>query len=559
MIRSMGRWLFGLAAGWIWLNQAHAAQNGSAPGEWPSFLGNDAATSYSPLEQIDRHNVRQLAPVWMYALGGPQQNSAPVVVDGTMYVVTAEDRVIAFDAVTGAVKWTHEPSVPPLPNRIFRGSAAVATGFGLVFYGMGNNHLVALDAATGREVWDVEIESRDQCSCQPSHGLLLVKDKIVVGVRGDVAHRGYINAFDARTGRQAWRWWTVPAPGEPGHESWNGELWKFGGGASWYAGSYDPKLNLIYWGIANPQPIMGGMDPGDKKWTNSLVALDADSGELRWGFQEAPGDQFDYDSASEAMLVDEPVNGKMTPLVVHAVKSGYTYVLNRATGALVAAYPHAAAITWNKGLTAAGRPIDPVRMTKEQAVTVCPSYYGSRAANHGAYSPRTGLWYGSSAEICSRHRAIDPPKLVEGRSYNASKEEGMLRSPDSKPLIAAFDPATGKRRWTIETEVPNVSSLLVTGGGLLFGSSVFGELWARDAETGERLWSFRLGAQNANPAVTYAIGGQQYLAVVTGGGGAFPMRIKELWPEEGKRMAPMASTLIVMALPVESAPAGAGQ
>jgi alcohol dehydrogenase (cytochrome c) len=541
-----------LSVGFLIAPALARGQDRAGSAEWPSFLGNDRATSFSPLAQIDRDNVRRLAPVWMYALGGPQQNSAPVVVDGTIYIVTADDRVLAFDAVTGAVKWTHDPSVAPLPNRIFRGSAAVVTGFGLVFYGMGNNHLVALDMATGREVWDVEIESRDQCSCQPSHGLLLVKDKLVVGVRGDVAHRGYVNAFDARTGRQLWRWWTVPGPGEPGHDSWSGDLWKVGGGASWYTGSYDPKLNLIYWGTANPQPIMGGMDRGDKLWTNSLVALDADTGRLKWGFQEAPGDQFDYDSASEPMLVDAPVNGKVTPLVVHAVKSGFTYVLNRATGALVAAYPHAASITWTKGLTPAGRPIDPVRMTKDQAVTICPSYYGSRAANHGAYSPLTGLWYGSSAEICSRHRAIDPPKLVEGRGYNASKEEGMLPSPDSKPLIAAFDPVSGKHRWTVTTEVPNVSSLLVTGGGLLFGSNVFGELWARDAETGEQLWSFRLGAQNANPAITYEVGGRQYLAVVTGGGGAFPMRIKELWPEQAKRIAPSGATLVVMALPAEA-------
>jgi alcohol dehydrogenase (cytochrome c) len=527
-----------------------SAQDKPSSADWASFLGNDAGTSYSPLDQIDRGNVAQVAPAWMYAIGGMQQNSAPVVVDGTMYVVTTDDKVLAFDAVTGAVKWTHDPPVAPPPNRIMRGSAAVAVGFGLVFYGMGDNHLVALDPATGREVWDVEIEDRDQCSCQPSHGLLLVKDKIVVGVRGDVAHRGYVTAFDARTGRFAWRWWTIPAPGEPGNDSWSRELWKVGGGATWYAGSYDPKLNLIYWGVANPQPIMGGPDVGDKLWTNSLVAIDADTGKLKWGFQEAPGDQFDYDSASEPMLAEAPVAGKMTPLVIHAVKSGYTYVLNRATGALVAAYPHAASVTWNKGLTPAGRPIDPVQMTKDKAVDICPSYYGSRAANHGAYSPQTGLWYGGSVEICSRHRGIDLPKLVEGRGYNGSKEEGMFKSPTSKPLLAAFDPVTGKQRWTITSEVPNISSLLVTGGGLLFGSSIYGEIWARDAETGKQLWSFQLGAQNANPPVTYSVGGRQYIAVVTGGGGGFPMRIKEIWPEEAKRFAPSAATLVVMALPV---------
>jgi alcohol dehydrogenase (cytochrome c) len=527
---------------------ALAQQGGNGANNWPSFLGSDAATSFSPLDQINRATVRNLAPVWLYSLGGMQQNSAPVVVGGTMYVVTTDDRVLAFDAATGAPKWAHAPAVTPPPGRIMRGSAAVAVADGLVFYGTGENHLVALDAATGREVWDVEIEDRDQCACQPSHGLLVVKGKVVVGVRGDVAHRGYVSAFEAKTGRMAWRWYTVPGPGERGHESWSGELWKFGGGATWYGASYDPKLNLIYFGTANPQPIMGAVDPGDKLWTNSLVALDADTGKLRWGFQEAPGDQFDYDSAAEAILADGQVAGKPTPLVIHAVKSGYTYVLNRATGALIKAFPHAASVTWSKGLTPAGRPIDTVRIAREAPVTVCPSYYGSRAANHGAYSPLTGLWYGSSVEICSTHQGIELPKLVEGRGYNGSKELGMSRS-SARPRIAAFDPVSGQPKWTIESDVPNISSFLVTGGGLLFGSTLFGELWARDAATGEKLWSFRLGAQNANPPITYSIGGRQYLALVTGGGGGYPMRIKEVWPKEAQGFAPAASTLVVMALP----------
>jgi alcohol dehydrogenase (cytochrome c) len=525
------------------LPRAAAAQD-----DWPSFLGNDAGTSYSKLDQVNRGNVTSLAPVWMFALGGPIQNTAPVVVDGALYIVTSDDRVLAFDAATGEPKWTYSPPVAPPPNRILRGSAAVAVAFGLVYYGTGDNHVVAIDARTGREVWDVEVEDRDQCSCQTSHGLLVVRDKVVVGVRGDVAHRGYVNAYDARTGRHVWRWWTVPGPGERGHESWTGDLWKHGGGATWYTASYDPKLNLIYYGVANPQPIMGGTDPGDKLWTNSIVAIDADTGKLKWGFQEAPGDQFDYDSAAEAMLIDAPVKGRMTPLVVHSVKSGYTYVLNRATGALIATYPHARAVTWNKGIDAAGRPIDPLRITKGAVVDICPSFYGSRAANHFAYSPRTSLLYGSSVEICSRLRGIDAPKMIEGRGMNATKDEGAFRAPGVAPSIAAFDPVSGQRRWSVDTELPNISSFLVTAGGLLFGSDPLGELWARDAETGKLLWSFRLGAGNANPAVTYSVRGRQYVAVATGGGGAYNLRIKDLWPEQAPRLAPFYGNLVVFAL-----------
>jgi alcohol dehydrogenase (cytochrome c) len=516
------------------------------PADWDSFLGSDTARSYSPLEQINRANVARLAPVWMHAMGADIRNADPVVIDGVMYVIGIKDRVYAFDAATGEIKWTHGGAAYEGHSR---GSASVAVGFGMVYYGTHDNHLTALDAATGQEVWDVQIEDPRQCSCTPSHGILLVKGKVIVGVRTDNAHRGYLNAFDAHTGHLVWRWWAIPGPGEPGHETWPENLWKYGGGSTWYAGSYDPKLNLIYWGTGNPQPALGGTELKAKLWTNSLVALDADTGKMRWGFQELPHDSFDFDSASETMLIDAPVNGKLTPLVLQSVKSGYTYVFNRHTGALVSAYPFADTITWNKGLDANGLPIDSLRISKDQAQLVCPSFYGARAVNHFSYSPKTGLWYGSSTEFCTELIGIDPPALREGRGYSAAKELGVQKSPHSTPFIAAFDPVSGRRRWTVQTEVPNVSSLMSTGGNLVFGSDVFGELWARDAETGKTLWSFNVGAESADSAVSYAVCGKQYIAVVLGGGGAYPLRIKDLWPQTARRMPLGGDTLVVFALP----------
>ncbi len=522
-------------------------QTASTATNWPSFLGNESGTSYSPLDQINRSNVRNLAPSWMYAIKGPVQNSTPVVVDGVLYLTLDDDHVIAFDAVSGKMKWSYGGG--STSTNIQRGSAAVAVGFGMVFLGTRENHLIALDAATGKEVWDVEIEDRDQCSCMPSHGLLIVKDKIVVGVRGDNLHRAYINAFDAKTGKHIWRWYVIPGPGEPGHESWPENLWRYGGGSTWHSGTYDPKLNLIYWGTANPQPIMGSTEPDTKLWTDSLVAIDADTGKMRWGYQELPADAFDYDSATEAMLIDAPVNGVMTPLVVHSVKNGHTYVLNRATGAVVAAYPFADYVTWNRGLAADGKPIGVVKLSKDASTLICPTYYGARAANHGTYSPRTGLWYGSSTEYCTKLRAADPPaKVIEGRGYSAGRSEGEVRSPQSKPFVGAFDPVSGKRRWAVTTRVANFSSLMATGGDLVFGSDIFGEMWALDAETGKRLWTFKLGAQNANSAVSYSVGGKQYIAVVTGGGGGFPSRMPEIWPEEAANFAAQASSLVVFSL-----------
>jgi alcohol dehydrogenase (cytochrome c) len=269
---------------------------------------------------------------------------------------------------------------------------------------------------------------------------------------------------------------------------------------------------------------------------------------MKWAFQELPHDAFDFDSASETMLLDAPVNGKTTPLVLQSVKSGFTYALDRRSGALVAAYPHADYITWNKGLDAHGLPIDPVAISKDRAQLICPSFYGSRAANHASYSPKTGLWYGSSTEFCSNLIGIDPPKLREGRSYSAAKDQGVEKSPQSTPFIAAFDPVTGKRRWTVHTEVPNISSLMSTAGNLVFGSDVFGELWALDAETGAQLWSFNAGSQSANSAMSYSVDGKQYIAVALGGGGAYPLRIRDLWPEAAGRIAPGGDTLVVFAL-----------
>jgi alcohol dehydrogenase (cytochrome c) len=525
------------------------AQVPAKDANWTSFLGNDAGTSYSQLDQINRETIGRLLPVWMFSIGaGMQQNATPVVIDGVMYLIGTNDNVYALDAATGKMKWTHSGGTVADPRSYLRGSASVAVGFGMVYYGTRDNHLVALDAETGGEVWDVQIEDHNQCSCTPSHGVLLVKDKVIVGVRGDVAHRSYINAFDAKTGRQVWRWWVIPGPGEPGHETWPDYLWKFGGGATWYAGAYDGKLNLIYWGTGNPQPILGGSDKEAELWTNSLVALDADTGKIKWGFQEAPSNPFDFDSAAEPLLIDALVNGKMTPLVIHSVKSGYTYVLNRVTGDLISAYPHADYINWTKGLDAGGKPIEQLRLSKDTIQLVCPSFYGSRAANHGTYSPKTGLWYGSSAEFCSMLRSAEPGKLVEGRGYKAAKDEGAVKSPESKPFIAAFDPVSGKRRWTVPTEVPNIASLMATGGNLIFGSDIFGEAWAFDATTGEKLWTFNLGATSANSPITYAVDGKQYIAIALGNGGAYLMRIRELWPEAVPRLPPAGSTLIVFAI-----------
>lgn len=516
------------------------------PQNWLTFFGNYQAWSYSSLSQINRRTVKSLVPVWSFATGEKGMSATPLVVDGVMYIAAPRNRIFALDGATGRQLWTYEREFPE--GRVARTTFGMAAGYGMIFFGTVDNHLVALDAATGREVWDVQIEDPKQCGCGPAFAPLLVKDKIVMGVRGEVAHRSYINAFDAKTGKHAWRFWTVAGPGERGHETWPEELWKIGGGSSWFAGSYDPELNLIYWGIGNPAPLLGSTWPGKKLFTNSLVALDADTGALKWYFQENPEDVLDLDSATEPVLIDAPVDGVMRKLVVHPTKGGFSYVLDRATGAYIGGYPHSDTITWTKGLDKNGVPIAPERLSPNEDKLICPSVNGSRAANSSTYSPRTGLWVTTSYESCALERAIDPGKPVEGQLYNAGSQISTL-SPTSKPHIAAFDPVTGRKAWAYETHGLNVSSLLSTGGDLIFGGDLFGNAWALDGRSGKKVWSFNMGGGVTNKPISYAVNGRQYIAVGAGAFGAGLGLTLRLWPELKAEMPPVGSSIFVFALP----------
>lgn len=534
----------------LWAGTAGAA--GQAGNDWPSFFGNDAGWSYSPLDQINRSNVGQLEAAWSFSTGEKGMGATPLVLDGVMYLAAPRDQIFALDAATGKLLWTHVRELPE--GRVGRGAAGIAAGFGLIFFGTLDNHLVALDAKTGAEVWDVLIEDPNQCGCSPGFAPILVKDKVVIGVRGEVAHRSYVNAFDAKTGALAWRFWVIPGPGEKGHETWpRSDLWRFGGGSTWYVGSYDPSLNLVYWGVGNPAPMLGGTEPGDKLYTNSLVALDADTGKLKWAYQEQPADTLDFDSTTEPMLIDLPVAGRMRKLVVHSNKGGMTFVLDRATGQFLTGYDHADVVNWNKGLDAKGRLLEVVKLEKGVEKLICPSLYGSRAANHGAFSPRTGFWYGTSFETCAYQVGMEPGKITEGQLFNAGALT-PVRSTSSEPFIAAYDPLTGARRWVVKTGIPNVSSLTVTGGDVLFGGDPLGDAWAMDATTGKKLWRFNVGSGVSNSPITYQVGNRQYVAFGAGISSAPAALIARLWPEMRDKLPPNGSSIFVFALPE-----GAGQ
>jgi alcohol dehydrogenase (cytochrome c) len=524
-----------------------SAASAGTHADWPSFFGNDAAWSYSALDQINRDNVKNLTPVWAFSTGETSLGATPLVVDGTLYLLAPNNHLFALDAATGRQIWS---STRPVPRGTLGGlgsSTGLAMGFGLVFEGTRDNHLVAVDAKTGHDVWDVQVEDYRACKCTTSFTPLLAGDKIIVGARGDIAQRGYIAAYEAKTGKFAWRFWSVPGPGEPGNDTWPKDMWALGGGSTWFGGSYDPALNLIYWGIGNPQPMLNAaVRPGDNLYTDSVVAIDAATGKLKWYFQEVPNDSLDYDSAPEPTLIDIDRDGKTEHLLLHANKSGYTYLLDRGTGKLVAAWPHADSINWTKGLDKNGRPIAAVKTEIGVDKLICPSLYGSRAGNHSTYSPRTGWWYNTSFEVCALTKAVPPMAAKEG-DMDMGGFIRPVRSKDTTPFIAAFDPMTGKREWTIQTGTPNVSPLIATAGDLIFGGDVLGNAYALDATTGKRLWSFPTGSGISGSPITYAVAGRQYVAIPSGMTGAPATLIAPLWPDA--KVPPVGSTLFVFALP----------
>jgi len=531
-----------------WSGLALAEPAGTAK-DWTGFFGNDQAWSYSALDQVNRDNVKQLVPVWAFSTGEKTLNATPLVADGIMYLLAPNNHLFALNAATGAQIWSSPRELPKGQVGGFGSSTGIAMGFGLIFQGTLDNHLVAVDAKTGHDVWDVQIEDYRQCKCTTSFAPLLAGDKVVVGARGDVAHRAYIAAYDAKTGKKAWWFWVIPGPGEPGNDSWAKDQWEFGGGSTWLSGSYDPVLKLVFWGVGNPQPMLNAnARKGDNLYTDSVVALDVETGKLRWYFQENPNDSLDYDSTPEPTLIDIDRGGKTEKLVLHANKNGYTYLLDRATGKFVAGWPHADNINWTKGLDKSGHPIDAVVTDLGVDKLICPSLYGSRAGNHSTYSPKTGLWYNTSFETCAYTKAIPPMPAREGDMFMGGFIR-PVRSTTSKPFIAAFDPLTGKRRWTIETELPNVSALTATGGNLLLGGDPFGNAYALDAETGKKLWSFQTGSGISGSPISYAVDGKQYIAYPSGMTGAPASLIGPLWPEFKDRVPPVGSTLFVFALP----------
>jgi alcohol dehydrogenase (cytochrome c) len=492
------------------------------PQNWLTYSGNYAGWRYSKLDQINTHNVESLKAEWVLQTGALGSfETTPLVVDGVLYGTAPENRAFAADARTGRAIWRYQRR---LPERVLACCGLVNRGFAIlgnkVFMATLDAHVVALDTKTGNVIWDVEAADYRQANVF-TVAPLLVKDKVIVGVSGgEYGIRGFIDAYEAETGKRAWRFYTVPGPGEPGIETWQGDSWKTGGAPAWITGSYDPDLNLIYWPTGNPSPDFYGVDrKGDNLFSNCMLALDADTGKLKWYFQFTPNDVHDYDATEIPVLLDLKLNGEPRELLAQANRNGFFYVLDRTNGKFLFAKPFAHSLTWAKEIGPDGRPVlVPKTEPTSEGTQACPGAIGATNWWSPSYSPQTGLFYVAAREECDVFIIpTSSPQFREGQIFWGSTYAQASNQSNSGAL-RALDPHSGEVTWEFKYfSAPN-AGVLSTAGGLVFAGDNEGNILALDAKTGKPLWHFQTGAGIYGSPMTYAAGGKQYVVIPAGVG-----------------------------------------
>ncbi len=490
------------------------------PAAWLMYGRNYAGWRYSPLTQINAGNVAQLRPQWIFqAPGAGKMETTPLVHDGMMWLTGSSNHAYALDLRSGRELWQYHETVPEglhlCCGEQNRGFAALGD---LLFKVNIEGDLVALDSQSGRLIWKTPMADYHS-GYSATSAPLVVKDLVLVGISGaDFGARGFIGAYDARTGKRVWRFYTVPAPGEPGSETWGGDSWQHGGGDPWVTGTYDPELNLVYWGTGNPGPDQNGdVRPGDNLYTCSLVVLNADTGKLQWYYQFTPHDTHDWDAISDPVLVELLYQGRRVKAVVQADRNGFFYALDRTNGKLLAAKPYTK-VTWATGIGPDGKPIlVPGQEPTEDGNKTCPTMSGGHNWQPTAYNPQTGLYYFSSTDGCQLFYKMKQD-YVEGQWYQASTVSGVPGEPTATGSLLAVDPATGETKWRFELVSSTTAGILATGGGLVFTGDPQGYVFALDARTGTALWHFQTGGAIAAPPITYELDGKQYLAVASGSG-----------------------------------------
>jgi alcohol dehydrogenase (cytochrome c) len=535
----------------------------SDPNGW-AIAGHDYGnTRFSPLKQITSENVGKLQLAYSLSLASLRSNeSSPVVIGDTLYVTTSwgPKYVYAINAATGAKKWTYEPDMPDdvlqyaccdVNNR------GVAYADGKIFIGRLDGKLTALDAASGKELWTSKVVDYKQGSVITSPPLV-VRDKIITGFGGgEYGVRGALLAFDLTTGKQLWQTYTVPAPGEPGSETWKGDTGLHGGGAAWLVGSYDAKTDTVYWGTSNPGPWNTGVrSTGDGNfgkltnlYTASTLAIDPNTGKIKWHIQGTPADAWDYDGVNELLLADLKIGGADTPVLMKADRNGFFFVANRETGKMISAEKYVYA-NWAKkfDISTMRAEEDPDKRPGpgHPAKDICPNLIGGKNWQPMSFNPQTGLVYIPANNVCMDWSVSDV-SYKRGVFYLGAEFPTKEGPGGFLGELVAWDPIANKKVWGIKEDLPFNGGTLSTAGNLVFSGNLHGDFRAMDAKTGKVLWSKNLGSGIGAGPVTYSVDGKQYVAIVIGRTAALPAFLGEI----GKKMvaaAPEGGALFVFAL-----------
>jgi len=488
-----------------------------AGANWLTYSGDFTSRRFSLLKQIHTGNVDSLVSKWVYSVKDAQYiETTPLVVNGVMYI-TNSNEVFALDAQTGRTLW-HFKYTKSKAEGANRGVAVLGER---VFFVSSNVHLIALHAKTGALLWDTpygDLEKYPQMSA--SLAPLAINGKVIVGVSGgEWGIRGYVAAMDAVSGKELWRFYTIPGPGEPGFESWGGHPIEISGGPTWMSGSFDAEQNLVIWTVGNPGPDFNGeMRPGDNLYTDSVVALDAETGKLKWYYQFTPHDTHDWDAQEFPVLIDTVFQGQPRKLLVQANRNGFFYVLDRTNGKMLLAKPFVKKLNWAKGIRPDGRPevvpdMDPTPDGKK----VCPGVKGATNWFSPSYNPDLGLLFVMAIEQCDIYYS-SARAYVKGEAYDGTAADSIPSEP-GQFFLRAIDVQTGEIRWevpmTIKDTMESWPGTLATAGGLVFYADNEGYLCAVDARTGRQLWHFNMGQRVVASPMTYSVDGKQYIAIAT--------------------------------------------
>jgi alcohol dehydrogenase (cytochrome c) len=535
------------------------------PNDWLTYHATYKGYDYSPLDQINTNNVKDLQVAWIHFPGRATRGleSMPLAADGVVYYSGSYSRVFALDGASGKVLWTY---FPQLDDQLIARQThtpynrGIALGDGRLYVGTVDGRLIALDMKSGKPLWDTKLIDSEKLTVGFTGAPLFARGVVIIGAQGgEWPYRGPIFGVDAATGQKKWEFYTSGGTPEA-KKTWGNDTWRVGGGGGWMPGTYDPATNAVWWGTANPDPLYDwsgsdwkttGARPGDNLYTSSVIALDLETGKLKFYHQELPHDTWDFDSSpGEFVSIDR--NGKQ--LMVHPNKSGYIFVYDRSDAKVENVWPIMKNSNFVKGIDPHTGDLVGRRdfSAGPQSEPVCPAIAGGVSWNSGAYSPKTGLYYKIGNEWCITLTVKKTTPVTEPEvQLNMGADFKLIPPPDGpiRGHLDARDPVTGKQKWSVEFHAPPLSSVLATGGNLVFLPDAAGITHAYDAESGQELWSHNDGIGHAGGIISYGAGGKQYVAVAAGWGSLVGEGYGELFGEPWKSMPMDAGALIVYALP----------